>query len=168
MGHLDDRMKRYEYVNRYFLTRRVPAIIRIDGKAFHTFTKGMVRPWDSHLKVCMTYAAQRVCEQVSGCKIAYWQSDELSFLITDYDTLETEPWFNKNVQKIASITSSIATAAFNQMYRRVFGDSEDYHKLAHFDSRVFAIPHDEVCNYFLWRQQDATKNSINMMGQSEF
>lgn len=168
MISLDDRMKEYENVNRTYLSRRSPAIIRVDGKAFHTLTKHMVKPWDSHFKICMLYAAQRLCEHIQGAKLAFWQSDEISVLFTDYDTLETDAWFKKNVQKIASVSASIATAYFNQMYGRVFGKPEDYHTLALFDSRCFVLPLAEVCNYFVWRQRDATTNSINMLGQANF
>jgi len=165
---LDDRMKSYENVNRQYLSRRLPVIIRLDGKSFHTFTQGLVKPWDHHLKVCMLYAAEKLCENIMGAKIAYWQSDEISILVTDYDALNTDPWFNKCIQKMVSISSSIATAYFNDMHQKILKTHVDYRKLALFDSRAFILPPNEVCNYFLWRQRDATKNSINMLSQSLF
>ena len=165
---LDTRMKSYENVNRQYLSRRLPVIIRLDGKSFHTFTKGLVKPWDHHLKVCMLYTAEKLCDEIMGAKMAYWQSDEISILITDYDALNTDPWFNKCIQKMVSISSSIATAYFNDMHQKILKNHVDYHKLALFDSRAFVLPPNEVCNYFLWRQRDATKNSVNMLSQSQF
>jgi tRNA(His) 5'-end guanylyltransferase len=165
---LDDRMKSYENVNRQYLSRRLPVIIRIDGKSFHTFTKGLVKPWDHHLKVCMLYAAEKLCEEISGAKMAYWQSDEISILVTDYDTLDTDPWFFNFVQKIVSVSLSIATAYFNDMHDKILKSHKDYKRLALFDSRAFILPPNDVCNYFVWRQRDATKNSINMLAQSQF
>ena len=170
---LGDRMKGYENVSRSFLTRRMPTIIRLDGKAFHSFTKGFQRPFDDILIESMWETAKYLCENIQGCKVAYVQSDEISLLLTDYDSLDTHAWFDKNIQKIVSVSASMATMAFNMAFRdRALIKGVQIHRdrmlTAMFDSRVFVIPKEEVCNCFIWRQQDATRNSIQMLGQSKF
>jgi tRNA(His) guanylyltransferase len=177
------RMKNnYESRNQTYLTRRTPVIMRIDGKAFHTYTKGLNKPFDKGLIEDMQQTAIYLCQNIQGAKCAYTQSDEISILITDYDTLTTDAWFDYNVQKMTSISASLATAKFNQLrLNRIikemdpenFTDGEciDYilqNKiiLANFDSRVFNIPKEEVANYFLARQEDAVSNSISMLAQS--
>lgn len=181
--NLDVRMKKYEHVSRAFLTRRMPVIIRIDGKAFHTFTQGFDKPFDEVLCECMKETAKFLCENIQNCKIAYTQSDEISLLLIDYDKLDTESWFNNNKQKMASVSASMATLAFNKVFDEITSiklakgeiSEEEYEKKymdkrykALFDSRVFNIPREEVCNYFLWRQQDATRNSIEALGRAHF
>lgn len=159
---LGDRMKhQYEDRTRYYLPRRTYTIIRIDGKAFHTYTKHCAKPFDEYLSNAMSRAALISCEQFQGVQFAYGQSDEYSFLLTDFDTIRTEAWFDGNIQKIVSVASSIFTAEFN--------DHVTYNNLANFDARVFTIPDaNEVENYFIWRQQDATRNSIQMLAQEHF
>ena len=152
---IGDRMKGYENANKVFLTRRLPVIVRVDGKSFHTFTKGFESPYDINLMDVMDKVTLRMCKEIPGVKVGYTQSDEISFLLTDYDQLKTEPWFGKSLQKMASVTASMATLFFNQ----------EFNKIALFDSRVFILPHAEVCNYFIWRQQDATRNAIQSCGQ---
>lgn len=177
---LGDRMKDfYEDRTRYKLARRTNTIIRIDGKAFHTYTKGLKRPFDAGLMEDMNATAEYLCQNIQGAKFGYVQSDEISILITDYDDITTHAWFDGNLQKMASIAASLATAKFNQlrMARSCWegNDVEGYldaddlekFKLAMFDARVFQIPYqEEVINYFIWRQQDATRNSISSVAQS--
>lgn len=177
---LGDRMKEF-YENRYRinLPRRMPMIIRIDGKAFHTFTRGMRKPYDNLIKDCMTSTAIELCKQVQGTKLAYIQSDEISLIVTDYDDIKTNAWFDKNLNKIVSVSSSIATLAFNKTYIENLNIRTDYTKenkesyfkkafTALFDSRAFILPKEEVVNYFIWRQNDATRNAIQSLGQSNF
>lgn len=161
---LGDRMKTYEDVNRNFLTKRIPVIIRIDGCHFHSYTKGLEKPFDEQLNFIFWEVCKYLTQNIMGCKMAYHQSDEISLLITNYDKLTTESWFNNNIQKIASVSASLATAKFNQLASEIF----PLKPLATFDSRVFVLPHDEVCNYLLWRQNDASKNSVSMVAQSQF
>lgn len=174
---LGDRMKsNYESRSKTFLTRRTPVIIRLDGKAFHTFTKGMNRPFDTLLMETMQETTKYLCENIQGCKIGYTQSDEITLLLTDYDTLTTDAWFDYNVQKMCSISASMATLTFNRIFRdkadRPYNNEEvQYYKkidLAMFDSRCFNIPKEEVANCFIWRQQDATRNSVSMVAQANF
>lgn len=167
MGKKDefgDRMKAYENSYRTKLPKRMPVVIRIDGKAFHTYTKGMKKPFDLDLTDALWETSKFLCKNIVGCKLAYHQSDEISLLLTNYDKLTTEPWFDNNLQKIVSVSASLATAKFNEIMRQKYPEKE----LAFFDARAWVLPQDEVCNYFLWRQQDATKNSISMVAQSQF
>lgn len=159
---LGDRMKRYEDVNRNFLTRRTPVIIRLDGKAFHSFTKGLERPFDEWIHRTMVSTMEELVNQIQGAVFAYMQSDEISILIRDWDKLNTDAWFDYNIQKIVSVSAAIATAKFNDVW------DKRTNKTALFDSRVFNLPKEEVCNYFIWRQQDASRNSVNMLAQSLF
>lgn len=163
---LGGRMKdHYEDRYRIRLPRRNNTVVRLDGKAFHTYTKGLERPYDTVFMRDMTAAAQFVAENVQGCKLSYVQSDEISLVLTDYGSETTDAWFDGNLQKIVSITASYATGVFNQL--RPYGDA--HMKLGFFDSRAFVIPElDEVINYLVWRQQDCTRNSIQMLGQNHF
>lgn len=170
------RMKKnYEERSKTFLTRRTPVIIRLDGKTFHTYTKDLNKPFDEGLIEDMESTTKYLCENIQGVKLGYCQSDEISLLLTDYETLNTQAWFDYNVQKMTSISASMATAKFNQlrMYRMLYETGASYSSdsriknftLANFDSRVFNIPKEEISNYFLARQKDAVKNSIAMLAQ---
>jgi tRNA(His) 5'-end guanylyltransferase len=163
---IGDRFKNnYENRTRYLLPRRTYTIIRVDGKAFHTLTKKCDRPFDNDLISCMNETAANMCKNIQGTKFAYVQSDEISLLLTDFDDIKTDAWFNGNIQKMASISGSLATLYFNkaiEQFKDKFSKS-----IAVFDSRVFTIPESvEVENYFIWRQQDATRNSVQMVAQS--
>jgi len=164
MDKFGDRMKGYEDSYRIKLPKRMPIIVRIDGKAFHSYTRGMKKPFDEDLTNAMWETCKYLTQNVMGCKIAYHQSDEISLLLTNYDKLTTESWFDNNLQKIVSIASSLATAKFNEIMLEKYPEKQ----LALFDARAWVLPQDEVCNYFLWRQQDATKNSISMVAQANF
>lgn len=187
---LGDRMKNnYENISRYYLTRRMPIITRIDGKSFHTFTKGFKKPFDDILVKTMQETMKYLCENIQGCVLGYTQSDEISLVLVDYAELTTDAWFGNNLQKMCSVSASMATMAFNKAFTRNISkqskrlytehlEEKDasyietleiaMNKGAMFDSRVFTIPKEEVCNYMLWRQQDATRNSILSVGQANF
>lgn len=186
MDSLGDRMKDYyENVYRMHLTRRTPVIIRIDGKAFHTFTCGLKKPYDMVFKKAMWNTAMYLCEHIQNARIAYVQSDEISILLIDYNKFTTAAWFDNNIQKMCSVSASMATMAFNKFFVEETEDAAQYpsyyiseeefrrvyspkYDSAMFDSRVFNIPESEVCNYFIWRQQDATRNSIESLGRVYF
>jgi len=182
-------MKGYENISRTHLTRRVPVIIRLDGKAFHTFTRGLKKPFDRTLMKIMQLTMQYLCANVQGCVFGYTQSDEITLVLTDYATIKTDAWFGYNVQKMASVSASMATMEFNRLFRKEFEDMvlewtpdrkdlttfenrlailKDKQFKACFDARCFSIPVDEVCNCLIWRQQDATRNSIEAVGQANF
>jgi len=159
---LGDRMKEnYENRSRIKLIRRMPAIIRLDGKSFHTLTKTCHKPFDSYFINSMVNTALYICKNIQGAKCAYIQSDEISILLTDFDRLKTDAWFDYNIQKIVSVSAGMASACFS----RIRNEDE---RLGIFDSRVFNMPKEEVCNYFVWRQQDWKRNSMQMLGQAYF
>lgn len=189
---LGDRMKDfYEKRSQTFLPRRAYTLIRIDGKAFHTYTRGLKVPFDHDFIEDMNKTAAALCQQVQGAQFAFVQSDEISILLTDFKKFETDAWFDNNVQKMVSVSASIATAEFNKFRIRrklscVAPDHKEWddpaviglpefiswfqdHQMAMFDSRVWQIPDAvDVANYFAWRQQDATRNSIQSVARAYF
>lgn len=188
---LGTRMKEfYEGVPKTRLVRRMPVAIRLDGKAFHTFTRGFEKPFDEVLGKSMRETMKYLCENIQGCVFGYTQSDEITLILQDYKELTTDAWFDYEVQKLCSISASMATMAFNKFFAKnvdnyLFDTGElgnvpeelsdigkTYMKAikkgAMFDARVFNIPKEEVCNLIYWRQLDATRNSIQMVGQANF
>jgi tRNA(His) guanylyltransferase len=169
---LGDRLKgEFESATRLLLPRKTHTIIRLDGKAFHSYTRGLPRPFDEGLHADLVDAATFLCEQVTGAKLAYVQSDEVSLLVTDLAKPGTEPWYGGNVQKIASVTASILTAKFNELRysRELVNDREPPKQLALFDSRVFTIPSvDDVTSYFIWRYLDAWRNALSSLASVHF
>lgn len=190
---LAKRMKKYEAVQKGVLMTRTPVIIRIDGKAFHTFTRGFQRPFDEVLINAMQETTKYLCENIQGCVLGYTQSDEISLVLVDYQRFETSAWFDYEIQKMCSIAASMATMTFNKCFEKnvndwigknapgfheVWRNPEDeklyhaylnaYEKGAMFDARVFNIPKEEVTNCIYWRQLDASRNSIQMVGQANF
>ena len=189
---LGERMKEYEMQSRTRLLRRVPVIIRLDGKAFHTWTRGLDRPFDRNLMHIMQKTMLALCEQIQGCVLGYTQSDEITLVLVDYQRMESMAWFDNQVQKMCSVAASIATSAFEkalheeidelevdaQKYywdNQLFTQEECLEKMhllidkkwkANFDARAFNIPIHEVINNLIWRQQDATRNSILSVAQS--
>lgn len=192
---LANRMKEYEKRNQYYLQKRIPVAIRVDGRSFHTFTKGFQRPFDEILMTAMQETAKYMCENIQNAKFAYVQSDEITIILVDYDTLETGCWFNYRTDKICSIAASMATLKFNMAFKEAILNEEwewknnltpqsveiqkahsDYiatlkkaaQKGAMFDARCFNIPKEEVANLVYWRQLDAMRNSVQMVAQANF
>ena len=186
---LGKRMKEfYEAVPKTRLVRRTPVAIRIDGKAFHTFTRGFEKPFDEVLGRAMRETMKYLCENIQGCVLGYTQSDEITLILIDYKKLTSSAWFDYEVQKMCSIAASMATMAFNRVFKEEvnawFGEQtvpisesiaqrynlymEKIEKGAMFDARCFNIPKEEVANLIYWRQLDATRNSIQMVGQANF
>ena len=189
---LGERMKEYEKVSRIKLMRRTPVIIRLDGCHFHTWTRGLDRPFDRNLMHIMQKTMLALCEQIQGCVLGYTQSDEITLVLVDYQRIESMAWFDNQVQKMCSVAASIATSAFEkalheeideleadaQKYywdNQLFTQEECLEKRyllidkkwkANFDARAFNIPIHEVINNLIWRQQDATRNSILSVAQS--
>lgn len=182
---LGDRMKSY-YENRSktFLVRRTPVIIRLDGKAFHTFTRGFNKPFDEAMCNAMQETMKYLCGNIQGCVLGYTQSDEITLVLIDYQKLTTDAWFDYEVQKICSVAASMATFIFNRQFQVQVNELSWKGELADenlaksyiraiksgavFDARCFNIPKEEVTNCILWRQQDATRNSIQSVGQAYF
>jgi tRNA(His) guanylyltransferase len=170
MNHdsLGNRMKIYEQVSDNYLTRRIPCVMRIDGKSFHVWTAGLSRPFDDNLRACMEYATYRLCKEIEGSRYAYTQSDEVSLLLVDYQTIATEPFFGYRIQKMTSVSASICTAAFATAAMHYLPEHLKKKGIPKFDARVFSLPKEEVSNYFLFRQQDCTRNSIQAVAQQNF
>lgn len=187
----------YETIPKTKLMRRTPVAIRIDGKAFHTFTRGFKRPFDNILIDTMQETTKYLCENIQGCVLGYTQSDEITLILTDYKKFTSQAWFDYEVQKMCSIAASMTTMAFNKFFKKNFDrytnensfslpsmkyaiELPEYdrkyveclttaiEKGAMFDARCFNIPKEEVTNMIYWRQLDATRNSIQMVGQAYF
>jgi tRNA(His) guanylyltransferase len=165
---LGDRMKMYEQISNRFLVKKIPILIRIDGKSFHKWTKGLERPFDVKLKSCMRYATYKLCKDICGARFGYTQSDEISILIIDYQDIKSESWFNYKANKIESISASICTASFNKVCSDILSEHFKRRGPAIFDARAWNLPVEEVSNYILWRERDCERNSISMLAQSYF
>lgn len=166
---IGDRMKgNYENRTRYYLPRRTYTIVRVDGKAFHTYCRGLDRPFDLGLLEDMQQVALWLCGELQGARLAYAQSDEVSVLLTDFGNRDTSAWFDGNVQKIASVSASLATAYLNVLRTvRHAGMTSEPVGFATFDARAFTIPEPhEVANYLIWRQRDATRNSVSLAARA--
>lgn len=162
---LGDRMKGYEQIFFNKAVRRMPLIVRVDGKAFHTFTKKVKckKPFDKKLIEAMVGSACFVASNMQGFKVAYIQSDEATFCLTDYDTIDTDGWFGYEIPKITTIAASMMSVAFNRYFEK-----EDPRPPPVFDARAFSIPDDEVSNNFLWRAKDWNRNSLQMYCRAFF
>lgn len=194
---LAKRMKTYEAVSKTTLVRRMPVIVRIDGKSFHSFTRGFDKPFDGVLMDAMKGTMKYLCQNIQGCVLGYTQSDEITLVLIDYKKLNSSAWFDNEVQKICSISASMATMAFDKAFEAAVqnfgydccsgslgdevdaGREDDYDRYlnvyckalqrgAMFDARCFNVPKEDVCNNIYWRQLDATRNSIQMVGQANF
>ena len=188
---LGTRMKSYEH--NFTKSKLVPnlyAVVRIDGRAFHTFTRGLEKPFDYGLVEDMAATTQYLCKNVQGCHLGYTQSDEISLILFDGHNHSAEKFFDGQLQKICSVVASMTTYKFNQLrtqrwlrdYGKNWSCSVDYDdfttsladkltelKTAEFDARAFSLPNiDETLNYLRWRQRDAVKNSISMVAQSMY
>lgn len=163
---IGNRMKRYEDSFRFYLPPRQPVIMRVDGKAFHRFTAGCQKPFDEWVVGAMNAAACGVLREVQNARFAYTQSDEVSLLLIDYNTYGSQQWFGGNLQKMVSVAASAASVWFTDSWTRHNPYSRT--DVALFDARAFILPPNEVCNYFIWRQQDATRNAIQMVARAHF
>lgn len=178
---LGDRMKRYERVSKGTLVSRMPVILRLDGVHFHTTTHGFKKPFDNVLMNTMQDTMKYLCEHIQGCVFGYTQSDEITLVLVDYKKLNSSAWFNNEIQKMCSVAASMATYAFVLYFKMHTHASsigaEPKHFIAYekalrdgvaFDCRAFNVPKEDVCNCIIWRQQDATRNSIEALAQSRF
>lgn len=162
MNDLGDRIKSYESGSKTSLLRKTPVILRVDGKAFHTYTRNCVKPFDRYLIESMVRAGERTSKEMQGFILGYHQSDEFSFYISDTQNEKSQAWFDNEIQKLVSITVSLFTAYFNLFYKR------DDIVPAVFDCRAFSVPQDDVPNVFVWRQRDWQRNSIQMLSRAYF
>lgn len=196
---LGDRIKEfYENRTKTKLVRRMPVIIRLDGRAFHTFTRGFAKPFDKRMIETMQETTLELCKNIQGCVFGYTQSDEITLVLVDYNDIDVSAWYDYEVQKICSVAASMATLYFNRIFKRkvteftnrnykvMYNPKEFGEELSNsltellgaynnaivlgamFDARCFNVPINDCCNAILWRQQDASRNSINSLGQKWF
>jgi len=179
---LGDRLKKYEKTFSPTYPIRLPLIIRLDGVHFHTNVKKWKckKPFDERLIEAMFFTAKTLCENISGAQVAYVQSDEITILIRDDMDIHSQPWYDKKINKIISVSAAKASNAFNYKFRDLDGnkyvDDCDYpvtippqlNKMAEFDCRGFVVPEYEIQNSFIWRQQDCTRNSVQMLARAFF
>ena len=197
---LGNRMKNYyEQVSKTKLMRKCPVAIRIDGCHFRTFTKNLNKPFDDIVIKTLQSTMKYLCANIQGCILGYTQSDEITLILTDYKNIDSDAWFDYEVEKLCSVSASMATLAFNQFFKEnvtlyklkvslykfkaydgisKYKDdiTEKYIKNldkaiengAIFDARCFNVPKEEVTNLLYWRQKDAIRNSIQMVGQANF
>lgn len=192
---IGNRMKAYEKVSKSVLMKRTPVVIRLDGCHFHTFMRGWIKPFDPFMQKAMEYTTLELCNRIQGCVFGYTQSDEITLILCDYQTLETDAWFDNEVQKICSVSASMASLYFNQFlannfipYVESMEYKDSYHQYltksewdkyvdnirqkiaggAYFDARCFNIPKEEVTNLIYWRQLDCMRNSVLSVGQANF
>ena len=172
---LGDRMKKYENISRQYLMPRSYTFCRVDGKSFHSYLKDCKRPFDNDVISDMNDTAVYLCENIQNAKLAFVQSDEITILLCDFDTLTTSQFFDGNIQKISSVVASLATARFNQLRSQRFINSKSINllgsefRLAMFDCRCWTVPNAiEAMNVFRWRQQDCIRNSVRMVAQHNF
>lgn len=156
-----NRMKSYEVISDFRLLRKIPVILRIDGRAFHTFTRWFEKPFDQWLIDWLVESTISTCKEIQWFKLAYCQSDEISILLTDFETHDTQAFFDYRINKINSIVAAKFSNAFNVFFDR-------WGAMAEFDCRCFNLPIEDVPNYFLWRAKDWERNSLQMLARSEF
>lgn len=184
-------MRRYEVVSESRLIPSLPVIIRVDGQAFHTLTRDFAKPFDWMLIRAMQMTMMSLCERIPGTKFGYVQSDEIS-LVLGCDG-QQEPWFDYRVEKLCSISASIATISFERAMRRLieqeFENPDDdareridipcrvrsattytdaIERGATFDARAFNISPADIVPYVIWRQTDASRNSLSMLAHALF
>jgi tRNA(His) guanylyltransferase len=173
MGSIDKsaiavRQKRLEHAGRVYFPARTYTVARFDGRSFHGYAANMTRPYDTRLIEAMREAMRAICNEASGCVLGYCQSDEITIVMTDFASEGTEAWFGGSKSKIESVGASIVSGAFNAAAARLFGD-ELGGKIAAFDGRAWAVPDPaQVAENFIFRQQDAERNSVSMLAQAYF
>ena len=172
---LEGRMKAREAAVGCALPPKMPAVLRVDGRAFHTLTRGFDRPFDATIEDCIERVALALCAEIGTATLAYCQSDEVSVLLVDYPNPATEQWFGGRRSKMESVAASVATAAFSEGLYAALGTCADAVRAdllrsrlfrAHFDARAFPVPVHDAPNYFLWRQRDAVRNSVMAAGRA--
>jgi tRNA(His) 5'-end guanylyltransferase len=160
-------------------------------RAGHTFTKGFKKPYDKLFAECMWETAKKMCENIEGVRFSFVQSDEITLILANWENPKTEPWFGNNLQKIVSISASMATLFFSKNFEEAIRDeyfdwyttgtvndekekllnqhTQAYsNKLCVFDARAFIVPREEIFNVLYWRQLDCKRNSIQLLGQAHF
>lgn len=169
-GRNNPRFKSLEREFRTHLTSGLPAVIRLDGRAFHSYCRDLARPYDEQFMADMDATMIALAQQIDGVRLAYVQSDEISLLLTDHyvrpdgERVEQGFMFGGGIQKLVSISAAIASTTLNM---RRYGKASN--RIALFDSRAFSVTDmDEARDYFVWRQEDAEVNSLSMLASAHF
>lgn len=165
---LGDRMKSYEQAWRQILPPRLPILVRLDGRAFHSLTRKMEKPFDKEMTAAMDGVTIELAEHTQGCILAYTQSDEISLLLQQDGTINTQAAFGGVLQKITTLLASQASVLFNEQMETMSPLGRRFDPLPTFDARAWVMPWDDVPNYFLWRYKDWRRNSVNMLGRAHF
>lgn len=163
---LETRMKDYEAVSSgQRLMPLLPALARLDGKTFHSLTRNMGRPFDPRFSALMQDACGHLVQE-TGARCGYTQSDEITLAWFSTDP-KSQIWFDGRVAKMTSILAAECSVYFNTRFAEHFGGPPPFPAL--FDCRVWNVPtREEAANVFLWREQDATRNSVSMAAQSAY
>ena len=181
---LEDRMLYYRGLSDYRLIPNSYVLLMLDGRSFSSFVKNYFdKPFDDKFINMMNETAKYLCEKIQGCKFAYVQSDEISLVITDFDTPNSDSFFGYRLEKILSISASMASAKFNQLMtlealRRAVDGLDEYGcinteevianvKLLEFDCKAWNVPsYNDVFAWNLFRQNDCLKNSKQQAAQA--
>ena len=174
MSSLSDRMKTYEDASQYKFTPLMPVVIRIKCANIDSVSRSFRQPFDNVFHKTMRQTARALGEAIPNCFFAYTYSDEVNLLVTDYNT-NNKACYNNNMQKIVSMSSSIATVMFNKFFAQnvSFTDKTRWRYTGHlneaiFESKAFIIPKEELVNYFVWRQYRGFRHTIDVVAGSEF
>ena len=164
---LGDLMKAYEMsMAGVKVMKGIPLIARLDGRSFHSFTKGLPRPYDQRLSTCMIETTKFLVEETHA-SVGYTQSDEISLAWFIPADSVADYMFDGRVQKLTSILAGLASAKFLRLVIENIPEKAD--KIPVFDCRVWQVPTLELAaQAFLWRELDATKNSISMAAHAYF
>ncbi len=163
MSAFEDRMLGYDTQSGLKAAQNEPIIIRLDGKSFSKYTKGMTRPFDTSLGYLMGRTASFLMQE-TGARIGYTGSDEITLILHNTGP-QAEHWFGGRYMKIGSLTAAMATAFFNRESITLFPDKP----MAYFDSRAYSVPSiEEAINQLQWRQGSVEKNAVSMAAQNYF
>lgn len=163
---LAQRQKQYEACSDFSLIQRTPVIVRVDGSHFHTLTKNLPKPFCASFQYLMHNVMLYCAPEIQGLVLCYHQSDEITFILRNDQSLEAEPLYNNRIQKIISIIAAKTTLGFNKLLQTI-EPKLDLVGEAIFDCRVFLVPDlTEACNNLVWRQQDCMKNSLSGASQA--
>jgi len=165
---IGDRMKFYEKnfgSNLIYAMPQCPLVIRLDGRAFHTFTKGLDRPFDRGMSDLMDATTKHLVDESNAC-LGYTQSDEITLILYAEDH-HSQIYLDGKIDKLNSLLASSASVFFNKNLSEYIPSKEKHDP--QFDCRCFSVPtKNEAVNAIIWREKDAVRNSIQMVGQAHF
>lgn len=169
-SELGVRQKELEHKTRHFLPAGSYTMIRVDGKSFHSWCRGLQRPYDMRLVETMRQTMLALCERTQDCVLGYCQSDEITLILAGYSGEKSQSWFDGNLLKNTSIPAGTASAHFNHHAAQIFeADEIAARDLAVFDGRAWAVESvDDVLGNLVFRIRDAERNSASMLGQAHY